>query len=168
MLALSPMMRGFVNALLVRGDDNHTAAAIDAGYSTASDGAIRVQAHRLAHDDRVLAAVREEADRRIRSSVVMAASVVAKIAANPMHKDQLKAASMILNRTGLNEVTQHEVKVTHELRGPALDAKLALAAKQLGIPVENVLGVDAIEITDAEFTEVEPDAPTAEGLEDLL
>lgn len=168
MRQLNDRQRAFVIALLTQGNSNHTRAAAAAGYN-GTDKTLRVAGHRLAHDPKILAAMQEEARGRIQSSVILAASVLEEIAGDPLHKDRLKAASMLLNRGGLHETS--EVRHVHELSSKEMDARIAQLAKEIGIDDPMKLIGDRSggktkpeePIIDAEFTE-----PTADGLEDLL
>ncbi len=47
-------------------------------------------------------AIREEGSRRLGRHAILAVSVLAEIAANPEHKDRLRAAIELLNRAGLH------------------------------------------------------------------
>src|SRR5690349_3017404 len=91
MKALNDRQQAFVVALLTQGTRNYAAAARTAGYQGEESGALRVSAHRLAHDERILAALREETERRMQASIGMAAEVLLSIAEDPTHKDRLKA-----------------------------------------------------------------------------
>lgn len=155
MQALTPMQRLFVDELLSAGDDNHTRAARAAGYSDKSNGCT-VVGHRLAHDEKILIAIREEGERRIGSSVAMATSVVADIARTQGHRQQLKAAEMILNRAGLHARTEHNVNVHHRKTDDAsLTAEISALCKTLGIDPKKLLGGQApLPVLDADFQEV--------------
>lgn len=169
MQALNPRQRAFVQAMLDLGMVNHTRCAMLAGYSTENPDGLRVTAHRLAHDERVQAAIHEEAGRRLRSGAIMAVSVLQNIAETPGHKDQLKAALAVLDRSGLHAVS--ESRQTHEV---VFDEKNAIQrvlelCKQTGQDPRVLLGAYNI-VLDAEYTEIAPaekDKPTyIEGIED--
>jgi hypothetical protein len=157
MRALTKRQRAFVVELLLRGDDNHTAAARAAGYKDSeSDAGIRVTAYRLTHDPKVLAALKEESERRLRSTLPMAVNVVAKIANDETakHGDRLKAASMIMNRAGMSDTIEHHHVHEHKLA----DDELLAEAKAAGIdttPYLPALPPPAEQVEDAEFSEVE-------------
>lgn len=167
MAALTERQRNYVIALLMAGDDNHTRAAAAAGYSQGSEIGLRVTAHRLAHDPKIIEAMKEEGDRRMNAASVMAISELCKIARNEMHKDQIKAISMILNRTGFHERTEHKVTVEHKSEPEQIE-RLKQFARILGLDAKQLLG--AAGVVDAEFEDVTQEEhfdPTA-GLEDLL
>jgi hypothetical protein len=164
MLALTPRQRKFVTVLLTSGRNNHAAAAGLAGYQGTAD-TLAVTGHRLAHDQRVLRAIREEADRRIRAHAVLATSVLIEIAEDPMaqNKDKLKAVEMLLNRGGLHAITESKQIIEHhDLSGKALIERARQLAGELGMDVTKLLGTAGVsevaapkpETIDAEFTEV--------------
>lgn len=145
MRALSEMQRNYV---LAQGADpfgNPTRWARKAGFSEASKGALRVTAHRLAHDVRVQAAVMEFA-RGTLSAVgpILATSAMLRVAANPKHPKHLRAAEMLANRVGLHETTEHVVNVNHSDRtGAAMAERIKQMAGVLGIDPGQLLGVNA-------------------------
>jgi phage terminase small subunit len=71
-----------------------------AGYSDFSHGALRVTAHRLFHDEKVLAAIHELAVKEIRGSALLGIATIKKIARRDGHKDQLKAAEQLVGLAG--------------------------------------------------------------------
>ncbi len=163
---LTHRQQTFVRAMLETGGQDHTRAARMAGY-TGNDNCMRVTAHRLAHDTKVLAALKEEADKRIRSGALLGASVLIEIAGDTMHKDRFRAATELLNRAGLQVVTEHKVTVTNSGDEKAMIERIASMASQLGLDSKKLLGG----FVEAEFTEVAAlPAPVdgTEGLEDLL
>ena len=166
MLALTPRQRAFVVAMLDLPGIDHTAAAERAGYSATSRNSLRVQAHHLLHDEKILDAIQEESRRRLNSSTILAVSVLMEIASNTVlqPKDRLKAAQAILNRTGFNEKTEHHVKVEHrDATEEAMVERIKKFAGVLGLDAKLLLGQAGV--VDAEFHEVET---STEGLEDLL
>lgn len=163
MLALTPRQRAFVTVLLTSGRNNHAAAAKMAGYQGTAD-TLAVTGHRLAHDQKVLRAIREESDRRIRAHAVLATGVLIEIAGDDMaqHKDRLKAVEMLLNRGGLHAITESKQVIEHhDLTGKALIERVKQLAGEIGADPVKLLGTVGIEeakptpeMIDAEFTEV--------------
>ena len=100
MLALNAAQRRFVSAALIYPTGKDWQIAKAAGYASNSYGALRHTAHRLMHDEKIIAAMHEEADKRLRGSALLGVSVIAKIARTDGHRDQLKAAEALLNRLG--------------------------------------------------------------------
>lgn len=165
MAALRPRQRAFVIAMLETGEDNHTRCAMMAGYG-GTESSIRVQAFRLAHDEKIQAAIVEQAGRRMKTGAIMATGTLLSIAKNPVHKDQLKAAVEILNRSGLHAITETKHTVEHTINDKAMVAKVVELAKGLNIDPKVLLGQYGV-VLDAEFTEIAP-RTGSEGLEDLL
>lgn len=171
-------MRAYVIAALETGSSNATKLARMAGYA---ENGIRPCAHRLAHDPRILAALREEGERRLQSAAIMAASRVVAIAeATTDEKVALKACEMIFNRVGLHAVT--EVRNLNMSDGAGQIERIATLAQKLGLDPRVLLGRYGVKklpdgeatVIDAEATEVKrPHGNSAEaksraGLEDLL
>lgn len=162
MKALNRRQQLFVIAVLELGSTNYTRAAMMAGYEGTPE-AMRVQAYRLAHGEKVILALNEEAKRRLMASAPMAISELVKIAENePDKKYKLKAIELILNRTGHHATTEHKVAVEHTYTDQQSVARIFTLAKTLGMDPKRLLGSagvkvdDAGKIIDAEFTEVEP------------
>lgn len=165
MSACTAQERQFVIALLETGARDATKAAVIAGYGANRHDSAKQQAWRLAHRPRVQAAIREEADKRIRTGTILGASVLMEIAANPTHKDQYKAAVELLNRGGLLVETKHTVEVVDNRTTQTLLARVHELANRLGLDPKRLLGQAAnVEIVDAEFEDV----GSTDGLEDLL
>jgi hypothetical protein len=118
MLALpTDRHRAFVRALYqVRpGHGANVKAAKLAGWGCPSSSAqsMATIASRLAHDERVLEAIREEDEKRIRSSAPRAISALSRLVENPKHKDHARGIAMVLDRIHPVETTHH-VKVEHD------------------------------------------------------
>jgi len=132
MQALNERQRRFVIAALTFPTGKDWQIAKAAGYPDRSHGALRVSAHRLFHHEKVLAALQEEADKRLRASAVLGASVLAQIARTAGHPQQLKAAEALLNRIGFHEKSEHKVTVESRDRTPkALEHRLERALAKL-------------------------------------
>ena len=99
MLALSPMMRRYVVMWCEHPNFGPKALAKAAGYQ-GDDNCLAVTGHRVSHDKKVLAAMDEEASKRLRYGGVIGVAAVVKIALNEAHKDHLKAALALMDRTG--------------------------------------------------------------------
>lgn len=161
MRQLNERQQLFVLALVEQGARNHTAAAKMAGYGANSQDALRVQAYRLAHDEKILAALKEETEKRLQASIALAANVLVEIAEDPTHKDRLKAATALLNRGGLHETLEH--KMTHDVSQDAktLLSRFSVLAGTLGVDPVALLGRQGLalpppEAVDVEFEVVEP------------
>lgn len=168
MRACTEGQRKFVLALLDTGGGNYTKAAEIAGYA-GTPGSIRVTGHQLAHHPKVIAAAREEADRRLRGGAILGASVMIEIASDPMHKDRFKAADRLLGSAGLNlETVSRHIIEDHRSDNELLLA-IAAIAKKNGLDPSKLLGRPLeTEVVDAEFSEVNEPEESFEGLEDIL
>jgi phage terminase small subunit len=165
MEAISPKQRKFVRAMLQLGSSNYTEAARLAGYSTKSESSIRVQGHILAHDSRVLAAIQEEARKRLGAGLIMASSILIGIAEGKYEakaSDRLKAIDMIMSRQGMPAVTQHLVTDGRAQSDTDLMADLDKKMRAVGMKLSEIMG--GPKVINAEYTVV----TGAEGLEDLL
>src|SRR5262245_6525442 len=144
MRALTLAQRRFVVAALTFPEGKDWQIAKAAGYSDRSHGALRVTAHRLFHDEKVISALHEEASKRLRSSAHLGVSVLAKIARTDGHRDQRRAAEAILNRTGFHEKTEHVMQVNHsDGTGRAMVARIEALAARLGMDAGALLGANA-------------------------
>jgi phage terminase small subunit len=157
MQALNPMMRSFVLALLDQRKRNNTLAARRAGYSENSAVALRVTGHRLAHDARVIAALHEEAGKRLETAAHIAAGVVVGVMSDKeaSNRDKLKAAGMLLDRTGFGASQTINVNktVTRKMDVSAAAQKIAEFRRRFPAQFEKLIGNDA-GVIDGEFTEV--------------
>lgn len=163
MLLLTENQRGFVIAMLETGAQNQERAAILAGYG-GNDNSAAVAAHRLMRNPMVLAAIREEADRRLKSGALLGASVLVEIAGDPKHKDRFKAATELLNRSGLIVEQTHRVIHEDNRTDAELERSLRTMLAKHGVDAAKVLGLPAS--VEGEFEEVTNGSK--DGLEDLL
>lgn len=164
---LNDRQRQFVYAMMETGQVNHTACARAAGYQ--GDGnAMRVTAHRLAHDEDIQAAIQEVARKAMGAAQLVATGHLILMAQNVAHKDQLSAIKELMNRSGLQAVTEHRVSVTHSADRESVVKQIALLAREQGLDPQKLLTGYGV-VVDAEFNEVEQaDDASAEGLEDVL
>lgn len=156
MLALNPAQRRFAVAAVMYPLAKDWQIAKAAGYSDRSHGALRVTAHRLFHDEKVLAAIRECADKQIRSGAMLAIATIEKIVRSDGHRDQFKASQWL---AGLNRFTvDQNININQTVKdesGKALLAKIEQFAGNLGVPVTGLLGSKpAAPVLDGEFSEV--------------
>lgn len=169
MMALTAKERLFVIALVESGM-NQSKAYIAAGYSASSVQVITAESSRIAHRPKVITAMREEAERRLKGGALLAAVAIMEIASDPMHKDRFKAASRLLDQNGLVVTTKHEVHVIDHRTTQQLIARATDLAGRLGMDPAKLLGTYAAAqlpapvVVDAEYEEV----GSTEGLEDLL
>lgn len=172
MRALNPQQRVFVYGLVELGG-NATGAAAAAGYGQDSPtleqrrNAQRVRGYQLSHDPKVLAAIKEEAEKRLNSGALIAASALLEMVTDPLSKFRYKAAVELLNRSGLIVETQHRVTVEHTGSDKEMIDRIKQLAGGLGIDPVRLLGSAGV-IIDADFTEVTPAQTSTAGLEDIL
>lgn len=168
MLALpNDHMRAFVQCFVDTGGRSATEAARMAGYSDNSSLSLRVHANRLAHDSRIQAAIQEQARNMMTAAAVMAVGTITTIAANPTHKDQLRAALAILDRTGLHAMTENKTTVEVSINRDEQIREVIAMCKEVGMDPRKVLGERGI-VLDAEFQVVSDKAalPAPKPLED--
>ena len=152
MLDLTDKQQKFVVALLETAGENETRAAMMAGYGAG----YHTRADELSRNPKILAAIREEADKRLRSGAVLAASKLIEIVKNNTHKDQLKACVELMNRGGLQVITTHKVVVEDNRSDNEIIARVAAFAKALDIDPRKVLASVGVDYTDAQFEPVIP------------
>lgn len=155
MLALSPAQRRFAIAAVMYPLAKDFQIAKAAGYSDRSHGSLRVAAHRNFHDEAVLAAIKECADKEIRGSAMLGIATIKKIVRNDLHKDQLKAAQTLVGLAGFTIDQNINVKQTvTDQSGKALLEEIKRLAEKYNLPVQQLLGAPAPAVVDAEFSEV--------------
>jgi hypothetical protein len=109
--------RAFVRALYAvkPGHGAAVKAAKLAGFGTtqSSPQSMATIASRLAHDERVLEALHEEDQKRIRASAPRAISALSRLIEDPDHKDHARGIGMVLDRVHPAEHV-HKMQVTHD------------------------------------------------------
>lgn len=168
MAACTELQRRFVRAWFQYG--NRRKAAIAAGYSAPNENTIDATAFNAWNSPRVQAAVREYAEKHVLMGLLpLAFAAIEDIASDPDHKDRLKAADMIWQRTGFHAKSEHLVTVDHNDGRVGQIKKLIALAETLGKSPRELLGA-ASDVVDADFEIL--DTLTVErgkeGLEDLL
>jgi hypothetical protein len=148
--------RAFVLALyeIPRGHGSQVRAAKMAGFgtTTSSPQSWAAIASQLAHDEKILMAMREEDERRIRASAPRAIRALAHLIETPDHRDHGRALGMVLDRVHPVETT-HTVKVEH--RVPVMAATEEVLARIAKLAAR--AGLDSLRLAppiDAEFVEV--------------
>lgn len=143
MLALTEPQRQFVLHYCNTGGINAAEAARRAGYGDNSNSQA-VIASRMLRQPRILAALREVADRRLKAGAIMAASAVVEIAQDPLHRDRFKAATELLNRAGLVVEGISRVIVEDHRTVEEIERRVRDLAERLGIDPEKLLGQSQI------------------------
>lgn len=156
MKACNPAQRRFALAAVQFPLAKDWQIAKAAGYSDFSHGALRVTAHRLFHDEKVLAAIKELADKEIRGSALLGIATIKKIARLDGHKDQLKAASELVGLAGFT--VEQNINVNQKITdqsGQAILTEIKRLADKMGVPLQQLLGHAAsTPVIDGEFVEV--------------
>lgn len=148
--SLSEGHRDFVLKLMELGPSKKAAskAAEAVGYNA-------MHGYVLMRDDRVLAAIREEATKQLAGGVLIGVKALIAIAGDKKHRDRFKAAKELAGMNGFT--TEQRIVVEHVDR----DTKAQLIqvrkmAKDLGMgPEQTMQLIAAAGIIDAEFTEVD-------------
>jgi phage terminase small subunit len=156
MKALTGPQRRFAMAAVMFPFAKDWQIAKAAGYSDRSHGSLRVAAHRNFHDEKVLAAIRECADKEVRSTAMLGVATIKKIARRDDHKDQFKAASWLaaMNEFAVAQNINIRQTVT-DTSGEALMDKIKSLAEKHGLDAGRLLGIDAPSVVEGEFSEVE-------------
>jgi phage terminase small subunit len=167
--ALTEMQQKFVIASLMLGGSNDAEAARMAGYEVTT---ARQQGWIVSRKPNVIAAMREEAERRIQGGALLASSALVAIVHNAQHKDHFKACIELLNRSGLQFIQKSEVIHTDNRTAAELVNFIRVMAKKNGIDPATLLGNDeppAIEnlnVVEGEFKEVDQDLSAMLGEDD--
>jgi hypothetical protein len=154
--------RAFVRALYqVRpGFGAQVKAAKLAGWGCvdSTPQSMSVIASRLAHDERVLEAIREEDEKRIRASAPRAIRALSHLIETPNHKDHARGIGMVLERVHPAETT-HFVKVQHDATPNFKDTAQVMARiAELTAKYRLPLPATPASVIDGEFSEVKSQA----------
>jgi hypothetical protein len=128
--------RNFVEFLLLErpGYGAQVNAARRAGFGHARTTPLNMAriASRLMRDDRIIAAITEEARKVIRGGSAEASKALMNLVRDSEHKDHARGIAMVLARTD-PEIAHHDVHVVHKVVDPDLEALEELnALRQLG------------------------------------
>jgi hypothetical protein len=142
--------RSFVLALyeVPRGYGANVAAAKMAGFGTSKSTpkSWSVIASKLAHDERILAALAEEDQKRIRASAPRAIRALQHLIEDPEHKDHGRAIGMVLDRVHPTE-QRHVHEVHHHIDHDAEAIAHLRMLKGLDVPrakLEEVFGFSGL------------------------
>ena len=160
MQSCTQLERNFINAYFEHPNYSHGALAEVAGYAAGPAGPgsaqLRVVGSQVMHRERVIAAINEEASKRMRGGGAIGVDAVIKIALNPAHKEHLKAALALMDRTGFHAMTEHKVVVDD--KRPQSKQELIEAvksvARELGLYDATIAKMTGENVVDAEFVEV--------------
>jgi hypothetical protein len=159
MSALTARRRQFVVILLQQVRPNYLRAADTAGFAPAGPDTIPKKRRavlkqigwRLAHDERVIAAINEEVSKRFRSAgALIGLAVMTRIAQTKGHKDQLRAAEMLASRAGFGAEQNINVNHNHvDLTGKAMMDRIRVLAEKHGLDPAKLLGGNAAPVIEA-------------------
>ncbi len=157
MAALNDRQRAFVQSMVQQGANPKAAskAAADAGFAP-------VYGYELMRHEGILAALREEATKRLVGAALVGVNVMLDIANNPTHKDQYKAAKDLAAINGFT--AEQRIMVTHvteDTKGQM--NQIREMATQLGLDPKQLIAAAGIIEVEGEFTEVEePEVDTSD------
>lgn len=142
MAALNERQRAFVMAMIEYPGITQGRAAEIAGYSASSDGLLRKTGHFLAHNPAVQVAIRAEAGKRLNSASLTAATVLMTLLTDEKiePKDRIKAAGMLLDRSGFGAAQTINVnKTTTDRTGKAIMERIVALASKHGLDPQVLL-----------------------------
>ncbi len=151
MSALTSRKRAFVIAMLQQGVNPKAApkAAASCGYQPN-------YGYELMRDEGILAALREEATKRLAGAALVGVNVMLEIAQDPTHKDQYKAAKDLAAINGFT--AEQRIVVEHISEDSKQQIRqIREMAAQLGMDPKQL--IQAAGIIDAEFEDVTPAKP---------
>lgn len=154
MAALTEKQRAFVMAMIEYPGITQGRAAEIAGYSTSSGVFLRKTGHYCAHHPGVQAAIRAEAGKRLNSTSLTAANVLLELLTDEKveAKDRIKAAGMLLDRSGFGAAQTINVnKTVTDQSGKAIMERIKALAAKRGLDPMKLLGPAVVE---GEFSEV--------------
>lgn len=155
--------RAWVIAKIETGENNMECARL-AGYSASSDDVLKATGYAIAHRQRVQDALLEMSRKLMRTEGAKSIKTLVAIRDDKAIKPEirLKASVELLDRAGMNAVSESHLTVTHELNEAQMDQRILALAAELGLsedvarkmlisPADLQKNADAI---DAEFEEV--------------
>lgn len=158
MLACNERQRQYVEIMVSRPNCSHALAARRAGYGNAATNhnTMRQIAFKVAHNPKVIEAIREVALQRMNTSTLLAANVLAQIAASPtaQDKDKIKAALGLLDRTGFGAQQNINVQKTVTRKVDVATAAQKIAEFKRRFPTQFAKLIGGPDVIDGEFTEV--------------
>jgi hypothetical protein len=176
MSALADDRRRVFCWLMASGIETPVAAARAAGYADKGSlennrkGGIRVRAHLLMHDPRVLDAIQEATAVALQGLAPMAVRRAKEILDNPKHPAHARIIETVLDRTGHFARSEHTMRVEHSVDMRELEELARRLAAETGVSAAKFLGTNAGPVIEGEALEVEkgvaisdtPDGPDEE------
>ena len=165
-VALGPRMRALPNDrmrefawLMAHGAWNATQCAQEAGYADNgsdldnSKSMIRVQAHKLTHDPKIMDAIEECTRATLRGLAPLAVRRARMILENEKHPYHGRMIETVLDRTGHFAKTEHMVRVEHSVDMRELEALARRLAAESGVGVERLLGTNEGKVIEGEVVD---------------
>ena len=158
MAVLTDLQRKFC-WLMAGGMENASGAARAAGYtdngSLKDNGksGIRVLAHRLMQDPRILDAIEECGRARLRMLAPMAINQVRAILEDRKHPYHGRMIETVLDRTGYAAKSEHTMRVEHSVDMRELEALARRLAAESGVGVERLLGTNEGKVIEGEVVD---------------
>lgn len=135
MQALTPLQRAFVYGIVHSGLSARQAAKF-AGSQATTSASLGQTAYQLSHHPGVQQAIEEESRKLMRREAPRSIRTLIEIRDDKAasNKDRLKAAEMLLNRAGMNAVSESRLTVEHHnLSDAEKDREILRLAKELGL-----------------------------------
>lgn len=144
MSLLNERQRILIKTLIDYPGMSNVDAARHAGYggekAAANPDVMKQCAFQALSTEKMIAALQEEVSRRYRSrGAIVGLNVMLEIAADPAHKDRLRAADMLASRAGFHSVQEHRVTHTDQT-GEEMVEKIRRLAVVLGVDPARLLG----------------------------
>lgn len=146
MLALDDKRRRFVVGWVRNRGKNAAAVARASGFSDKSEGA-KVQAFRLLRQPKILAALKEEAERQLDATAALAILHLGGLVEHKDPKVQQAAIDSVLDRKGFGRRTTQDIRVEHvDTRSTAelLAEVRRLTGGALALPVIETTAEDVV------------------------
>lgn len=143
MRALNERYRAFVRAVLQFPSAKGETLSRAAGFKN-SAGGHRVNAHRLLHHDKVLAAIQEETWKRLKLGGLIGVSHLIRMAEDTEHPNHFRACEALADRAGYSAAMKVDVEVDDKRPKTAAArlARITELAGELGVDVTRLLGVN--------------------------
>jgi hypothetical protein len=173
MRALTARRRAFVEFLILEPPTvgAQTRAARRAGYSTGrtTPAIMAKSSSRLVRDEKILAALNEEARKLLRAGGLEATKALLSLVHDNTHKDHARAIGMVLARTD-PEIERHDFNVVHKMLDPDSEALEELRAlRQLGTARDKLIelfgGNGLLRLEQLEAADTERRAASAKVIE---
>jgi len=145
--------RAFVQFFINTGGRSATECAMMAGFSDRSRNSLEVQGHVLVHDARIQAAIQEQSRSALLGLAPLAVGAMRGVLENSGHKDHIRAALGVLDRTGLHAVSETKMTSTVTIERKEQITQTIQLCAELGLDAKALLSKMGVMI-DADFNVV--------------